>query len=209
MAKHRIWLLLGLGLSALVCAAGPISRPRVRCDIPDRNYQFHKFSPQLRALSKTFVVLRPGTPASVGAPRRRTIKAFQFVDTPNLVIDHCAISNMTVLLDEDGNFTVTMRAVQNAEITERRITTSEPQQLVTANLLRNRFHVDVRCFGRHGPAGANPLMGKPIVVPIELQPFWVQRGQPDTQHQVGGDPRIKRYFDLIDRVEIEFKYEKS
>jgi hypothetical protein len=81
--------------------------------------------------------------------------------------------------------------------------------LYTDHLLRNEFRIRVRCFAGHGDVGGEGPLGKPLVIPLPLNPIWVQRQQPAPFHEAGIDPRIADYFHLIDRVEIEFAYRQD
>ncbi len=53
---------------------------------------------------------------------------------------------------------------------------------------------------------ADETTGKPVLFELGPDRFWVQRGQPKDLWLRGTDKAVKRYFDLIDRVEIEFYY---
>jgi hypothetical protein len=105
-----------------------------------------------------------------------------------------------------------MRANQNPLPDEapgepRDVTTAEPARPFTDHLRRNRFFVGIRCYAGPVVGGVDGLVGKPLVIPLYVEPFWVQRQQPDHIFVSGFDPRIQDYFDSIDRVEIEFAYQ--
>jgi hypothetical protein len=105
-----------------------------------------------------------------------------------------------------------MRANQNPVPSEmprapRDVTTAEPAQLFTDHLRRNRFLVAIRCYAGSIVGAADGLVGKPLVIPLHVEPFWIQKEQPDQIFVSGFDPRIHDYFELIERVEIEFAYQ--
>jgi hypothetical protein len=209
----------------MIVAAAPSyhrTRPCVRCAIPDRDYQYQKFSQPQRSLSNVAVLIetpRIGTRnlgegvsraivASEAAPQLR-IKSFQFVKDPTLDIDHCSISQMSVLLHESGRWTVSLRANQNPLNVQPplNVTTSQPIRLFTDHLQRNKFHIVARCYVQHGPGDSDALIGKPMVIPLYVKPFRVQRQEPYQVFEAEFHPHIQQYFELIDRVEIEFAYQ--
>jgi hypothetical protein len=141
-----------------------------------------------------------------GQPRKHSIKSFQFVENARLQIDHCSIQQMSVLLHESGHWSISLRADQNPLQSDEPLnpTTAEPPQLFTSHLQRNEFHVSVRCYAAFGDVLENRLVGKPLIIPLDLRPFWVQRQRPYQLFQTGSNSRIRDHFELIDRVEIEF-----
>lgn len=220
--KRSLLMFLACGL-VFVAAAPHFHRmhPQVRCGIPNRNYQYGKFSPTRRSLSSGPIVftapmtsLENATSASqrllppLSSSREQKIKAFQFVKNSKLQIDHCSISQMSVLLHESGRWTVSLRANQNPlNATEPlNVTTIEPNRKVTNHLLRNEFFVSVQCFANYGPAGEDTRLGKPLVIPLTIKPFWVQKEQPYQLYETDFHPHLQQYFSSIDRVEIEFAY---
>ena len=212
-------------VSVVIVAAAPTfhrTRPAVRCDIPIRDYQYTKLSQPLRSLSNVPILIdalastpsRDGTSRSIlgNSDRQQAkVKSFQFVKDPTLQIDHCSVSEMSVLLHENGRWTVSLRANQNPLNAGRPldVTTLEPKQLFTDHLQRNKFHITVYCYVQYGDGGGvgNRLVGKPLVIPLQLKPFWVQRQQPYSLFEAEYSPEIQRHFDSIDRVEIEFAYQ--
>lgn len=211
-------------VSIVVIAAAPTfhrTRPGVRCDIPVRDYQYKKLSQPLRSLSNVPVLIDGPlaartnggntTPSIAGLANRQTLrtKSFQFVKEPALQIDHCSIADMSVLLHENGNWTISLQANQNPLNAKRPldVTTMQPKQLFTDHLKRNQFHVVAYCYAQYGPGDGNELIGKPLVIPLYVRPFWVQKQQPYTLFEPGNHPDIQPHFDSIDRVEIEFAYQ--
>ena len=87
---------------------------------------------------------------------------------------------MSVLLHESGRWTISLQANQNP-VNPRQIldvTTAQPKQLFTDHLQRNEFHIVARCYSQYGNCDSNGLLGKPLVFPLLVKPFMVQRQQP-------------------------------
>lgn len=210
-----------------VVAAGPhrgVTRPATSCSLPNHDYHYRDFSQPVRSVSAVGILVRAPLPIAgmteLGRERLRwtgddaslrAVKAFQFVDRPRLQVDHCSISQITVDLYENGDWTLNLRADQNPiqlvppEV-DRDVTTSEEISKFTDHIKRNLFNVQLRCYARAGGAAAESAIGKPVVVPLEVAPFWVQRQQPRWYVDTGNDPWIRQYFEIIDRVEVEFTY---
>jgi hypothetical protein len=210
-----------------VVAAGPYrgaTRPSTSCALPNHDYQYREFSQPVRSVSAVGILVREPLPLGgltefEREQLRRTgdvsvlraVKAFQFVDHPRLQVDHCSISQITVNLYESGDWTLSLRADQNPiqlvppEI-DRDVTTSEEVTRFTDHIKRNLFKVQLRGYARTGGATAESAVGKPVVIPLEVASFWVQRQQPRWHVDTGNDAWIRQYFEIIDRVEIEFTY---
>lgn len=226
LTKRALLVILAFGLLAV--AAAPHyhrTRPCVRCSIPDRDYLYGNFSQPLISLSSTPVVLTdllaegskgalysaPAAARAEGDRPKQRAKSFQFVKNPTLTIDHCSISQMSVLLHESGRFTVSLRADQNppGEQQPLNVTTIEPNRRFTYHLKRNQFHVVARCYVDYGPVRPNALLGKPMVIQLPIDPFWVQKEEPYQLFESDFHPHVQQYFDSIDRVEIEFAYKRD
>ncbi len=223
-SKRLLSLLLAVGV--VVIAAAPVprwTRPVVRCSLPDRDYRFQNASQPVRAVSAEGVLAREPLALPDGDPDPRLaqlfadprllreVRRFEFVRQPRLEIHHCSLSKMSLLLFESGEWTLSLRADQNplaGELSEqeRNVTSGEDVRLFTDHLQRNRFFVTVRCYAGYGTGGESGLVGRPVVVPLEIEPFWVQRGKPYYLHRQGHDPRIRDWYAEIDRVELEFHY---
>ena len=224
----RIRLLcLAIAASVTVVAAGPhrgVTHPQVRCALPDRDYQYRTYSQPVQSVSAVGVLVRqPLTSADMTESERekqrwrgdpttlRAVKAFQFVERPRLEIDHCSISRISLQLYETGDWTLTLRADQNPvrlepPAVDRQVTTAEEREKFTDHLKRNSFVVNLRCYARDGETGDDSAVGKPVVIPLEVQPFWVQAQEPRWYADQGNHPQIRQFFEFIDRVEIEFSY---
>ncbi len=211
MLTWKFWRtsLVATGLVAIGAAPHFFkTRAQVWRSIPNRNYQFEQFSHPTRSMSAVGIPVQPtlGNDKAI-LPR---IQAFQFVDMPVLQSDHCSLSQMSVLLQKNGMWTVSFRADQNPvnAVQQINVTPAEPRKMATSHLIRNEFHVRVTCYGGQGYTAGSKL-GQPVIVPLELHPFWVQKGLSHPYYAKGYDERIKEYFETIDRVEIEFKYRNN
>ena len=224
LIKKRLLFTLSTACVVIVAAAPNYhrTRPCVRCAIPDRDYLYQKFSQPLRSLSNEAVLIETPLVASekgsgyqsrlaLDSDDRRSlkIKSFQFVKDSTLRIDHCSISQMSVLLHDSGRWTVSLRANQNPLNAQQplNVTTGEPIRLFTDHLQRNQFQVVARCYVQHGPGDSDGLIGKPMVIPLHVKPFWVQRQEPYQLFEADYHPHIQQFFESIDRVEIEFAYQ--
>jgi hypothetical protein len=213
--------------SVTVNAAGQhrgVTRPTVSCALPSRDYQYRDFAQPVRSVSAVAILVREPLPLAgltarereqarrTGGPTMlRAVKAFQFVDRPRLQIDHCSISQITVNVYENGDWTLNLRADQNPlqpvpPDTDRDVTTAEEISKFTDHLKRNLFQIQLRCYARTGGITMDTAVGKPVVIALDVAPFWVQRQQPRWYVDTGNDAWIARHFELIDRVEVEFTY---
>ena len=77
----------------------------------------------------------------------------------------------------------------------------------TAHIKRNRFHVKFRCLGAYEAEPQEGDAGRPVLFNVEPRPFWVQKGRPYALFERGDLGGDQQYFDLVDRVELEFAIE--
>jgi hypothetical protein len=202
----------------LICIAGPEPlRPRTRpClppGIPDREYTSGSISRPAEAQSTVGLLLELSAGAVVPDAAKPQIRYFQLA-TPGLQRDHCSISRVAFFIEEDGRWKLSLRADQNPQFGVRDSGTLFPGprqrsgDLFTDYLLRNQFFVRVRCLA--GVPLAQPLPGfapaPPVLLRMEPPAFWVQRAVPLEWGAQGADPDLPRYFNLIDRIEVEFFY---
>jgi hypothetical protein len=163
----------------------------------------------------------PGVPA--GLPPRERVKVYQLL-RPTVTLDHCSLSRVALTLNESGEATLSLRADQNPWMTGPLREVSNPLQVhgpvsavkstapnlgkETDSLKRNQFFVKVRCYGAFKLKEELTAMspGKPVLVELPTAMFWVQRGYPYDFMQKLPMRDVARYFDLIDRVEVEFSY---
>jgi|GEM_PF-2270702 len=80
----------------------------------------------------------------------------------------------------------------------------------TTYIKRNLFVIRIRGLGDFAepiavPASP-PALGKPVLLRLSPIEFWVQNGVPFPLVSDGLHPDAKTFFDMIDRVEIEFSY---
>lgn len=230
MSTKRLTRRLFLAGGLVAVAAAPcyrLTHPQLPGGIPVREYQYKRFSQPQRAVSAVGILVRE--PAAVAAAAAATgnlppsvlvmaaattdnpVKAYQFVDRPRLIIDHCSVSQLSVLLYKSGGWTVSLRADQNPvqlepPLLEQRVTTAEPVRKFTAHLQRNQFVVRIQCYGGNAPAPVGTLLGPPVMIPLEPRPFWVQKETPYWFVDRGSEVGIREYFDSIDHVELEFSY---
>lgn len=138
-------------------------------------------------------------------------KTFSFGESPVLRIGHCSISKMSVQVYDSGGWSVSLQADQNpnpgsdeAVNAVRDVTTAEPIQSFTEHLQRNQFFVRAYCYANYGRGRRAGALGGPTVIPLELEPFWVQKGVSHPLVVTGSLPRVRQLFQQIDRVELEF-----
>lgn len=142
-------------------------------------------------------------PRAADAGRKRTIKLYQ-LEQAELAIDQCAISDVALQLDNTGHWVLSLRGDQNRRVEPPAEAVFNPW----AHIKRNEFVLQLRCLGafRNEPQEVAPRAGRPVLAVIEVQPFWVENGQPRYLRIPGYQPEIATYFPLIDRVELEFFY---
>lgn len=158
------------------------------------------------------VVTELPPPLGLVTPTPRPPVAFQVRQT-RLQVDHCFLTRPAVTLYPDGRYTVSFRADQNPRPgTDVRSPLQPDERLATAlqteHLRRNLFVVKVRGYGAYPVKDDKPTLASSKPVLAELPPisFWVQRGEPYTGYVEGWCEAVRRSFDRIDRMEIEFTY---
>jgi hypothetical protein len=217
-------LLLGAACAVLCLGAGlwpHRTRPPYSCGVPDRPYQYRSSSATAQALS-TVAILKERKPFELGAiPEawkdkaapplvvRAQVKVYQ-LSVPKLQVDHCALSRVAFVLHEDGAWTLSLRAEQNVALgqdAKPAFATPPPDGRFSEHLKRNQFFVRVRCYGLYPlEEKVETSTGKPALFRVDPDPFWVQRGEPYDFWRRGRCADCGSFFDLIDRVEIEFFY---
>ncbi len=134
---------------------------------------------------------------------------------PWMQAGHCYLSRVAVMLHDDGTYQLSFRADQNprpgpdspAPPTEFAEGPRLTQQ--TGQLKRNLFLVRVRGYAGGGTVSGDrpgPNLGRPAVWELPVEPFWVQNGEPYPGFVSGRAEMVRRYFEYIDRVEVEFTY---
>ena len=201
------------------------TRPGCVCGLPCYDYVHGGASQPVSVFSLDAVPL-VGTPPPVGgtaAAAGERVKYFQLSQT-TMQLDHCFLSRVVLVLSDTGEWTLSLRADQNPWMTGPGNVSSTPVQLPggatalrppipdltkeTEGLKRNLFFLTVRCYGGYTVREQQPALapGKPVLFRLQPAPFWVQRGQPYDFWDREATPDVARYFDQIDRVEVEFSY---
>jgi hypothetical protein len=199
-------------------AAADVFRPRTRVwvkpGIPVHDWHSQTSSVKVEARSTQGMLLQrialPGTKPNAAEPPR--LRYFQ-LDRASLTVDHCTISRVALQMEEDGLWKLTLRAEQNypegkplAKVVPG--VKKQREEVFTDHIKRNQFYVRLRALA------ANPLPtklveaapGAPVLFQLSPPPFWVERGEPYHHEVYGNWEWVRRYFNAIDRVEVEFFY---
>lgn len=207
-------------------------RPGTVCGIPNYPYQVVNTTPNLTTTSASLIRVTagravvpdviPDSPAS-GLGAVRTPVVFQLADT-RLQLDHCFLSRVAVTVHDDGRYLVNFRADQNPQLQNLRSDLNlqsvrdiaSPLKLgervdtvlQTTQLRRNQFVLHVRGYAMAPVRQELPGLGlgKPALFDIPITPFMVQRGEPYYGKFEGRSDALRRSFELIDRVEVDFTY---
>ncbi len=223
MTPRRPWRLL-LVLAILTSAASAahyhVARPRIWPGLPVHDYQHGSRSASKVAVSRTALLVRTVPP---GLPGERPMKLFQLDRPKELEIEHCAITQVALQLDREGYWTLSLRAYQNAalpadqaakadraENAERR-TAKERAGVAEGGALfdkRNLFVVKLRAYAMFSEEAESrdKLPGKPVMFTLGPESFWVERGEPLDFHRQYRSGEIAKYFDYVERVDLEFYY---
>jgi hypothetical protein len=226
LKSHRITvgvlaLVAGLLVSA-TWAGWPHHRthPTLMRGIPNRDYDYPQYSQPQLTLSRPAVPLAPvptpadsaantatgTTPTPTPAAKLPQRKLFQ-LDTPRVRIDHCEVSRFSLVIDENGNWLLNASAEQG--VTEEPAVgdvTAERELAVLPQ--RNEFRLCVRGYPATSAVGDPELeaLGRPVLFELPVQTIWVQKSKTRFVRVAGQSMEAKRYFPLIDRVELEFSY---
>lgn len=136
-------------------------------------------------------------------PDATPIKLY-LLNQSQLAINHCAVSQVALQIQENGTWVLSLRGDQN-----RRPAPGEPAPYNPyLHIKRNEFVVRLRCFGNFGtePTETAVEVGKPVLADLGPLTFWVENGEPRYIRHAGHDDRIRKYHSLIERVELEFFY---
>jgi hypothetical protein len=235
-ARHWHLLLAGTALLATTGAWVSYHRTRTDCcpGLPCYDYQHDGFGGSKSVQSQIAVLIEQRLEVNPAAPPagktslpprvlRDRIKYYQLPQS-KMQIDHCSLSRVALTLHENGYWTLSLGADQNPWMTGQRQEASSPTQTrgtvnsvrapippltkQTNDLKRNLFRVKIRCYGGYPLQENRPELsgGKPVLFELEPDPFWVQRGIPYDYWKSGATVAAQRFFDVIDRVEVEFSY---
>jgi hypothetical protein len=148
------------------------------------------------------------------------VKVYQF-PTAGLAVDHCSISQIAFFMQEDGTWRLNLNADQNAGASASRVVTGPttlpqvrglPDITIkeTSFLKRNLFVIRLRGLGSYTEPLPTPpvpsVVGKPVLLALPPIRFWVQRGVTYPLVSSGRHPDAARFFDEIDRAQVEFTY---
>jgi len=195
-----------------------VARPQVRGGLKVYDYQYGSRSASKVAVSRTATMV-PSTQAP--GPRDHEIKLFQVERPKELEIEHCSITQVALQMDREGDWTLSLRAYQNAplpadqaaqaekaEKAERRAAKKKAAPAEGKALFEKRslFVVKIRAYGTSSEAAGSrdDLQGRPAMFTLGPESFWVERGQPYDLYRKYHNGEITRYFDHVDHVEVEF-----
>jgi hypothetical protein len=215
----------GFGLTALV-AAGEVptklAKPCPLPGIPDK-WAYRPDTDRSALVSAQGspgvlleTALARSTDTTVGEPASRVKLRYFQMPVRGLFIDHCSITRVVLTIRDDGQYLVSFRADQHVklsgaigdpviplEVEFRPLRSKEVNQLK-----RNEFTVRFRLLGGSGPRDtlAPVGVGRPVLVKLAMDPFWVQRGEPYDFFAKGSSVDVKDYFSLVDLIEVDFSY---
>lgn len=178
------------------------TKPRPVCGIPDYAYSSSSATAKPTTTAATLVRVPAGT--------GRSPQVYQLAQA-RMQVDHCYLSRVAVALADDGDYVISFRADQNPMASDdpaspvRKNEVLPRATLQTSHLLRNQFMVVVRGYSNAGTV-SNLAIAKPALVEWKLDPFTVERGKPYSGHFTGAKDAVKRNFEFIDRIEVEFNY---
>lgn len=215
------WKLLipGMALAAglpVVSAMGElprgVTRPKPACGVPGYGYS-NNAAPRGTVTAVSLVRVPANRLTNTGADPY-TPQVYQLKED-RLRVDHCYLSRIAVALHRNGDYEISFRADQNPvpsddpgsplKIGEK----SPSEELQTGQLLRNQFFVTFRGYANFPTAAETaqrPVLTKPALFELPLTPFWVQRGKPHSGRYSDNSSAVKRNFEYIERIEVEFTY---
>jgi hypothetical protein len=222
MSTGRYWSLL-IGITASFASLGGVtyhkSRSKCLCGLPCYDYVYGTISNTESVFSLD--------PVEFGGPPegsfRGKAKYFQMSHT-SVQLDQCFLSRVALTLEQQGFWTLSLRADQNPWMTGPNHEVTGPFELPgavsalhpllsnlekeTDGLKRNQFFVRVRCYGGYPLREPLPAatIGKPVLFELPVAAFWVQRGFPYDLWTRQPMPDVARCYDLVNRVEVEFWY---
>lgn len=128
------------------------------------------------------------------------IKVFQ-MDSSELRNNHCQLTKVALTIHQDGKWTMNFTATQNPDLLPSYLRPSFER------FDRNLFCVSVygEALYKIGESTDSPV-GKPELFHIFLQPYVIEKRQSTRLVYSGESREISRYFDIIDRVEVDLRY---
>jgi hypothetical protein len=179
------------------------------------------------------VLLRSPVPTPATAPTKGAVDegpiAYFQLKQASLVVDHCSISRVALAIQGDGSWALSLRADQNPQFgvdiplvaagtprPPRKAVVPQPRPILpgaspttkhTVHIKRNLFTVTVRAYGAFSDeANLDASPGRPVLFELTPPPFWVQNGIPVFQEFRDKEELIRKYYDFVDRVEVELSY---
>lgn len=200
-----------LGVSGLALGGDLCYRRGLKeyCHLPNYNYQPVRGTNPVSAVSNISIagvqvtsLPLPANGVITNGTKILRVKQFQMNDSA-LRSDHCTLSKISVTLVEDGTWMVNAVAEQNPN------SVSSVDQPRFIEFKRNGFHVRVRGVGLSTATDPpeQAVLGKPEYFDWKMPCFWVERGQIVRQRWNGQDAEAQRFFELVDRVEVDLRYE--
>lgn len=209
-------ILATIGLAVILTSAAALlkaahhHRTRLAClpAIPARDYQYRTRS--ATAVDASAVALHSQSASDRGRDEVDDRLLFQF-QQPRLAVDHCAVSELSLVLHRDGRWLATLRAEQNSPIVDGTPSADRAARFVKRNDFVVRFHCLGGFANQSTPApkagqGTAPRVGRPQWAEIALPTFAVARNAPQLLRFEGRSEQLQAGFDAVDRVEIEFHY---
>lgn len=201
-------------IGAVAASAGDLlpyhRRARINCGLsPCYDYRPRSLSgADVRETSATVfldqVAAPPNSSLANDDPMRR-LRIWQVVDR-DLTVDHCSASGIAIWIDESGRWSVNLKATQSPFV----VNGPDRQATPATRFLRNKFYLKLRAHGLAKTADPNrtSTVGQPEIFAIDLNPFWVERDTTIRWSQSGVlTPEQLARLPLVDRMEVEFRYE--
>ncbi|HWL09845.1 MAG TPA: hypothetical protein VNQ76_15675 [Planctomicrobium sp.] len=141
------------------------------------------------------------TDADTRSEKSVQAKVFQ-LDASELRNDHCQLTKVALTIQQNGKWMLNFTARQDPDLVPTHMRASF-----------ERFERNLFCVSVYG-AGLFPTIeridvsptGKPQLFYLFLQPTVLEKRQISRLNYSGHSDEISRYFELIDRVEIDLRY---
>jgi len=186
-------------LGAVAFAGGLLKRTEARryCSLPGYEYRSQVPQRPVSQVSSTFI---PLSYVDEGTPVR--VKVFQ-MDRSHLNNDHCQLSLIALTITETGNWKLNFIARQDPRLV------SAVDRPMFERFNRNLFCISVR--GEGGAPIRDPVaqatLGKAQLFQLDPQPIVLEKGQVRELNFSSSSDDVRKYFDLIDRIEVSLIYQ--
>lgn len=143
-----------------------------------------------------------GSDGGVSLAGPMSVKVFQ-LSTSEIRIQHCRITQVVMTVVEDGSWIVNCVAEQNVGLVDSQ------ERPPLFNYRRNRFFIDLRGVGVSEVEDPPSLreVGQPQLFHVTQAPFWVEAGEKRVMRWTGQSAEAKRFFSLVNRVDIDLRFE--